>query len=208
MPDTVGTPFNRGETWYGPSGTIDTADYGTNQGLEGYQWEGVDIIKGSTPGVKLVSSQGLTTRRIVRNVSGITLTPGRLAVYKAGFEGKRVDGYVTLDAGRAAGVVDDWLPSGTSPRNGDLFWLIEKGRCLVKTALEANVNNVITAGDWLVGLTAATSQATTAGRFVSYVITSNQTYGVSAALNRIGIAVSAKTTANTNADCLVDVKIY
>ena len=67
----------------------------------------------------------------------------------------------------------------------------------------ADMSADVAAGGWVVALTAATSGATTAGRVAPQVLT-----GATAALaamvqNRIGRALTAKTTANTNADMLV-----
>jgi hypothetical protein len=105
-----------------------------------------------------------------------------------------------------AGVVDEWLPSA-GVVDDDLFWIVRKGPTLVLTDLAGGAANVITSGANLVALTAATSQATTAGRVQEYAFTTNVTALQSQVLNRLGKAMSAKTTANTNADLLVDLQL-
>lgn len=144
----------------------------------------------------------------VRNTSGIALTPGRVVRFKAGKEGREVDGYTTTTAAKGDGIVDPYL-TGTVPDDG-IFWLIVEGPVLMKTSLAGDAENVISVGSVLYALTAATSQATTAGRPVAWggTFTATQTTDGTAAniiMNRFGRALSAKTTANTNADVLVDV---
>jgi hypothetical protein len=116
-----------------------------------------------------------------------------------------VDGYTTLDWVRGDGVVDDHLPSAGVP-NGDLFWLIVEGPALMRTDLAGGALNVISDGDRLAALTAATSQATTAGRVQSFVATTNVTNAISGVLNVCAIAMSAMTTGQTNSAVLADVK--
>jgi hypothetical protein len=204
-------PFARGTTWYDGS-SIDTTNYG-GINLEGTIWEFEDTspleFPANTGGAR-TSRTGRPVRcMIVRNVSGITLLPKRLVTLQtAGTDGKfligRVDGYVTTD-GQEGYPVDEYLPS-TGVVNGDLFWVVIDGPALVITDLAGGVNNSINVGDVLTGLTAATSQATTAGRVKKQVLTGATAPLAVEVMNRIGRALSAKTTAQTNNDILVDVR--
>jgi hypothetical protein len=66
---------------------------------------------------------------------------------------------------------------------------------------------VFSEGTKLLALTAATSQATTAGRVAPYYDTSSVTDAQAQLKGIIGEALSAKTTANTNVDMLCDIQI-
>lgn len=141
--------------------------------------------------------------RLVKNSSGIALLPKRLVTFKAGTNRTEVDGYATTTAadGKSVVVVDEWLPAAGVPANS-YFWVVIEGPTEVLTDLAGGANNLIPEDTVLVALTAATSQATTAGRVAPQDLT-----GATAPLgNQIqgafGRAMSAKTTANTNADLL------
>jgi hypothetical protein len=206
MSGNVTALFNRGFTYTG--GTPDAI--AQSSGSEGAICQFKDEYR-SGSGVLVKRSNQLITAMCVRNVSGIALTPGRLVRWKALFRGKRVDGYTTTTTAEVAGVVDDALPS-TGVANNDLFWLIRKGPCLVKTPLVADVSNVFTENDILIAMTAVTSQSTTAGRPITWALTATSTgttdgTGALYIINRIGRAMSAKTTANTNADLLCDLQL-
>jgi hypothetical protein len=145
---------------------------------------------------------------LVRNVSGITLLPSRIAIYASGFVEKRVDGYTHLTAEEGAGIVDPFLPSNGVP-NGDLFWLIESGVVPVRSPL-TNFSADCAVGDILYAITAASSQAGAAGRFTRWGGTfsaAENTDGTAAKilLNHIGRAMSACTTAGT--DQLINVRV-
>lgn len=170
-----------------------------------------DVAPGQAAGAKVRRSNRQTTCILVRNVSGIALLPKRIARWASGYRGKRVDGYTTATAAEAAGVIDEHLPAAGVPAN-DLFWLAVRGPSLVLTDLAGGANNVIAVDDTLIALTAATSQATTAGRVVTWGLTATSTATTDGTLsnyllNYLGKAMSAKTTANTNADLLVDLQI-
>jgi len=151
-------------------------------------------------------TQGTIECMMVRNESGINLLPGYAVSWTAGSRFKSVDGYVTVTAGEAAGIVDPYLKAA-GVRDDDIFWLVRKGQVNVKTSLAGNAENVISEGDILYALTAATSQATTAGRVIAFAATTGTTSALQQLYNRIGRALSAKTTAQTNADVTVDVNI-
>ena len=119
-----------------------------------------------------------------------------------------MDGYARLFAARSF-PVDEFLPSAGVAVN-DLFWIVMQGPAIVLTGIACDAGNVITEGDRVVAATGATSQATTAGRVRTHdQDTAANSTGSALAnqiFNAIGAALSAKTTANTNADLLVDVK--
>lgn len=170
-----------------------------------------DVAPGQASGAKARRSNRQTLCILVRNASGIALLPKRIARWKSGQRGKQVDGYTTTTAAEAAGVIDEHLPASGVPAN-DLFWLAVKGPSLILTSLAGDAENVISVDDTLVALTAATSQATTAGRAITWGLTATSTGSTNGTLtnhilNQLGKAMSAKTTANTNADLLVDLQI-
>lgn len=200
MSDNVTGLPKRGFTYHG--GTPDSI--GKTLGLEGHPMRFMDDYPGSG-GVRVKRSDSQVYAVLVRNVSGITLTPGRTVSWKAGFRGRRIDGFTTTTAQEVAGVVDDQLPAA-GVANNDLFWLIVKGPVLIKTPLAAGAGSVFAEGDVLVALTAATSQATTAGR--PAVLASAATTNTAAAIiNRYARVMSAMTTAQTNTNMLVDLNI-
>lgn len=202
--DNVSQIFARGQTYNGPNKTL-SATYATSVALEGVTKRFDDLDSATTTGAKVPRSQKQVTCMCVRNTSGITLEAKRVVRWASGYRNKRVDGYCTTDHSEVAGVVDEFLTNGV--RNHDLFWIAVRGPSLVKTSLGADATNVIALDDKLTALTAATSQATTAGRVQAFAATSNLTNAISATQNLIGYAMSAKTTANTNADVLVDLVI-
>lgn len=203
--------FSRGRTFY-DGNTIDTANY-DGIPLEGkeYVFEDVDPRAAATsPGSSPGQRTGRYVRcRIVRNVSGVTLLPKRVVSGQktAGMFTKRIDGYTTLTAGDRLGVIDEYLPAA-GVKNGDLFWLVVEGPALCLTDIAGGAANVINVGDRVVALTAATSQATTAGRVASQDITGATSVLGGQIENMIGRALSARTTANTNTDILVDVGVW
>lgn len=206
MPNVAAPTFIRGQTYYGASGTIPTTP-GTSVQYEGFEKAFKDDTAVSGTGAKGVRSAREIYCRCVRNASGINLLPKRLVAYKSGYWGQRVDGYTSTDFARPAGVVDDQLPA-SGVRNGDLFWLQYRGPALCTTDPASAGTNVHTQGVGVVALTAAASTfSTTAGRVQTYFVTSNATIIGSQAMNLVGIAMSAKTTAQTNADVLVDLTL-
>lgn len=205
MSNSVAGFPRRGRTFYEGNTPPTDANIGQSLKLEGLQKSFSDTDPSVTAGPKLNRSNRRVECRLVRNVSGITLAAKRLVTWAAGYRGRRVDGYATLGTQECAGVVDDHI-GAAGVLDNDLFWLVQKGPCLCRTDVAALVS--IVEHDLLVALTAVTSQSTTSGRVVALVAgTTNVTFMVSAAVNRVGRAISAKTTANTNADILVDLEI-
>jgi len=142
--------------------------------------------------------------QIVRNVSGVTLQPGRLVTYKLGVYGKQVDGYCTTTA-QEAHPVDDAIPY--SVPNNDLFYIVLQGTTKIYTGRDgASANslaNATTTQTVVVALTAATSQSTTAGRMSAQDLTGATAVLGNQLQNRIGVALSARTTNNTQTLTLV-----
>ncbi len=151
--------------------------------------------------------------RLMRNHSGITIQRRRLVTHASGYWNKRFDGYATLDnAANVAGVVDEHLNS-TGVVDHDMCWVVVNGPTLVRTPLGADATNVFEEGTLLLALTAATSQCTTAGRVQPFYDTSSVTVATNQIKGILGVALSAKTTANTGgltttaAEILCDIQI-
>ncbi len=214
MPDNVGALPQRGKTYLtGPNRTADST--GTvSKAIEGIVKVFKDLDYGSsyTP-TKAPRSGGEVTCILVRNASGVALLPKMAVTWKANNRGKQVDGYADFAPDRAiAGIVDEWLPAAGCPAN-DYFWLVVKGPTLALTVKEADGNNVIEVDDWLVNNTAAAStHSTTGGRVQPAIavagLTTNITFAQSSNLYKFARAMSAKTTANTNADVLINVDLF
>ena len=202
-----------GKTYHGtrtPPTDYDTT--GDTVSLEGTKITFRDYATSNTVGLpKSITSGRPLIARMVRNTSGGALLPGYAVTWEAGYEKRRVDGRATTTAVRIAGIVDPFLPAA-GVRDDDMFWLVQGGPCLCKTSLAGDGENVISVGDVLYALTAATSGATTAGRVVAWAGTfsaAETTDGTAGLilLNQFGRALSAKTTANTNANILVDLEL-
>lgn len=173
---------------------LDTADSTSYEDLLGTEVEFEDF----TPGSGAARNTGLKTKYVlVRNSSGATLLPGRACVWRAGYRGRAVDGMVTTTAGEIAGIVDPFLPSSGVGAN-HLFLLAIGGPSFVRTDIAASANNVFSEGSLLVGLTAATSQATTSGRVSVADFTGATVNLANQLLNGVARAMSANTTAQTN----------
>lgn len=203
--------FDRGKTYF-DGRTITAADVAATKHLEGQEKVFEDIDYSAGPFTRTLRSGRKVRCRCVRNNSGIALLPKRLVTMEAtaGDWGKRVDGYADVNAERAY-PVDEFLVSTGVPVD-DLFWIVVEGPAMCSTALEANGDNVIAVGDRLTSQTAATSGATTAGRVKKQAALSAATSGVvdfttifAEGTQYVGSALSAKTTANTAADILVDI---
>ena len=194
-------PFGLGKTFYNGT-TIDTTDLG-GQHLEGVACRWL-YDPSSTQGQTRTNNYRQTI--VVRNVSGIALLPGRIALWKSTLFGKRVDGMSNTTAQAVAGIVDDTLPAAGVPTN-DLFHLVVSGPCLIRQSL-SDLGADLAQDDWVYAITAATSQATTSGRFERFVGTFGDTHttnGTAANIlfNRIGRAMSTSLTSNTNGNVLV-----
>ena len=197
-------PFGPGETFYNVFANLTQAN--TNDGIqyEGREWVFEDI----NPQTKVNRTQQYVRRRIVRNISGGALLPGRLVQFSNapnanGVYGGQVDGYAFTTAQRAY-PVDEFLPAA-GVQNNDLFWIVVDGPASILTDL-ASLNPNIAVGDKVIAQTAATSGATTAGRIIDInANTGSATAIAQDALGYIGTAMSAATTAQTNTSTLVQV---
>lgn len=193
-------PFPRGETFFG---TSDTTDSSSGAQLEGREY----FFRDSDP--RAVGAGDRTNRivrcRIVRNMAAVTLFAKYCATFQAtaGKFGQRIDGLVDVN-GEECYPIDEYLTSA-GVRVNDLFYVVVEGPALVRTSLAGNSENVINVGDRLCGLTAATSGATTAGRVKTQDLTGATAILANQVQGRIGYALSAATTANTNSDVLCDV---
>lgn len=147
---------------------------------------------------------GYNLYRCVENESGIALAPKRVVNYKTASEKKEVDGYCSVAADRAAGIVDESLPSTGAP-DGHLFWILVKGVGIAKTALGADARNVFSVDTPVVAATAATSQAATAGYVGAPDLTGATAVLAKQIYNQFARAMSAKTTANTGVEILLNV---
>ena len=178
----------------------------TGQNPEGY----VKAFNRTTVayGANIPSQQKQTVCMLVRNVSGITLLPGRAVTWYTGKDNKQVGGYSRVQGEYCAGIVDDELTNGC-PAN-DLFWLMIGGPGLIKTPLAQYT--AITAGDILVGNTGTTAEATAAtsgaaGRAQVAALTTTVTAIQTAQRNRLGRALSACSSQGYHQDVLVDLDI-
>lgn len=212
MSDNVSGMPNRGKTYLtGPNRTADSTATSTKS-IVGLTKTFADLDYSVNPAV--ARSQGQVVCRLVRNSSGISLLPKMVVTWKSGARGKEVDGYADFSPDiDVAGIVDEWLPS-TGVANNDYFWLVVKGPTLALTGLVGDETNSIGMHAWLINLTgAASTVSTTSGRVGPAVLptaglTTNITFAQSNNLHKIGRAMSAKTTANTNASILIDVDLY
>ncbi len=202
MADVASMPLKLGATLMGKTRTIDS------NALPGVHLEGgirTFRIKTLADKTILVNQSDLVVMA-VRNVGAAALTPGRLVTWAAGYVKRRVDGYARTTAVQVAGVVDPYL-SSSGVRVNDVFWLVVRGLTYAKTDLAAGANNLLPEGTILVALTAATSGATTSGRVAPQDLTGATAVLGAQIQNRIGQVVTARTTANTNVDVLIDLQL-
>lgn len=188
-------PFPRGEY-------VDATEFAHLEGVE-YVFEDIDY---SSQGVKSARTNRQVVCRVMNNQSGIALLPKRVLGLEAlaGKYGSRSKGYTTTTAEKGFGV-DEFLPSSGVPTD-NLFWGVVKGPTVVKTSL-SNMTASVAVGDPVVAITAATSQATTAGRINSQVLAVTEAALANAVRNAIGRALTARTSNETDADILVDVGV-
>lgn len=204
MSDNVVALPALGKTYLnGPNRTPDSTPT-SSKAIEGIVKRFKNVNYNSTTGaqVKDTVSGGDVIAILVRNASGIALTPGRLVTWKTTLQGRQVDGYSTVDYAQCAGVVDPFLPTAGVAAN-DYFWIFVKGLCLVKKAADTNT---LTKDDYVLAVTAASSQNAAAGRIQSIALVNNATTATLMALNRIGVASSTSNT--SGADILVRLDLY
>lgn len=178
-------PFARGVSM---ANTTDIARY------EGKIFEFEDI--NPTSPFTLLSKERVKCR-LVKNTALVALLPGYLLPGLAANYFAQAAGYARLTAGLCAGVVDEYLPTAGVPA-GYYFWAVVQGPTSMQTDLAAGANNLLPAETVLVALTAVTSQATTAGRVAPQDLSGATALLGAQLYNQVGIAISARTTANTN----------
>lgn len=191
MQTTEALPFNRGETFFGTTTPSDDAESSVHEGKTYWVWD--DTYK--VP-IKI---------RCVRNTHGAAIEAKRAMIYKTGYTQKRVDGYCHVTADQVAGFSDFAYGSKTIANN-DLFWMIVGGLAVGLTDIAASAANLLPEWSNIVGLTAATSGATTAGRISVADLTGATAVLADQILNNLGRNMTARTTANTNSDILISLR--
>lgn len=213
-------PAYRGRTLYG-SNTIPASTAWDPTGVEG-QVRVFNDRDAFTPPTAGEYTPGLAKPRtqggreviciFVRNNSGVTLYPGRAVAWDPAARGRRVIGYTNTTAQEVAGIVDEYLTWANGVRNGDCFWLVVKGHCVIpQPEAQASFADSWAAGDILyalthgAGSTAAQSAVATseAGRLTRWATTfsATQTTDGTAArivMNRVARVVSAISSARSS----------
>ena len=198
-------PFELGETLAGTDadGNLINAD---KLGLV-YEFPASDL-SGTTPKKRRT---GKPIKAIaLRNLSGARLYGKRIARCNktAGYAlVQSVDGYSTVLNDGPAVIIDEFIATVGVAAN-DIFWGIVSGPVTVLTPLAGATFNAtgIAVGDNLVAATGSTTGATSSGRIAGHAL-ANATDAAGAfagAANRIGHALSARTSGETNSDLLID----
>lgn len=192
-------PIPRGQTWYNGA-TIDTNDLGAVQ-VEGKEWLFEDI----NPFTGILRTNHFVRCRLMRNVAAAAIAAKTVVTGKsaAGLNMSRFDGACKATAEDVVGVVDEYLVTAC-PVN-DVCWVVVDGPTACLVDLAGGANNVLPIGTRVVALTAATSGATTAGRVAPQDLTGATSLLANQIQNCIGRAMTARTTANTTLDVLIDV---
>jgi hypothetical protein len=196
---TESLPFPRGTTASAGLATVDTTVLAN---LEGKEY----VVEDEDPATATARTGRQVKLRMLRNKSGFALLPKKTCKYStntADIYPSHVRGHGHLTAERVA-IVDEYLPAA-GVADGDLFYGVIEGPSLCLTDLAGGANNLIPIGTSLVSLTAATSNATTAGRVAPQDLTGATGLLGNQLQNRIGVAITAMTTSQTNAGVLVDV---
>lgn len=211
MRDNITTP-ERGQTWYNgdtPDGNDTSFEnvIGCTKVFEDVKW-GDRGIKPSRTGQRSVVC------RLLRNVSGITVYAKDL-VQVDPTNPNHILGRART-TGQKCYPVDEFLPATGCPNN-DLCWVVVKGPAIISTPMNgADFSTAsIAAGAILAALTTSggsTTAGTTAsaGRVAGFAIVAATTVAqftdlLNVAVNTVGMAMSAITSGQTNADILVDV---
>lgn len=207
-------PFPRGTTYY-QGRTIDTSNYEGTE-LEGIRrtFEDIDL---SAAGAKTRRTARDVVCQLMRNTCGITLLPGDLVTCSTA-NPPRVNGNADSAADARCVLVDEYLPSTGVP-NGDLFWAVIRGPGMAKTPpVAGGFSATIAAGDVLVAATGSAASTAAAATTNDNASVAKQVFAaptdagstatfVAQLNNRIGVAMSARTTAETNSDILVDMNV-
>lgn len=224
-------PFPLGTTFF-DGGTADTTS-SVPLNLEGkeYETEDINVAPATYSSTKTLRTAYLKRVRIMRNVSGVALVGGYLcAPQEGGTDGRyflgRTNGYATVGGAVPtqcipAYGIDEWLPSAGCANN-DLFYATVDGPFLgVSSSTAADILGLsnsgaaqpVQVGDILYAASAAASTNTTnlstatCGRIANLTGTTtaagNAITGFFQIINRIGRALSALTTTQTNTSLLM-----
>lgn len=201
-------PFPRGNTWYNggyiPNFLSPPPDYSGQPGgfnLEGKEYEFEDETYGTGFYVKV---------RCVRNNSGINIKPGQLCTFTTTY----VDNVTIVSYGTCVGSVctteaadafpaDEFLPPAGVPQ-GDLFYVVVKGPCLLTT--DTSLAAAITAGEKVVACSATGTTSTNAGAIIPQDTTQVTAPLYNQIQNAVGRALSACSSGGTATQILVGVK--
>lgn len=199
--------LERGQTWYRGRTPDSNALEATN--LEGQEFWHDDIDLSASGQIKVHRSPHKIRTIVVRNMGTPALLPKMTCVFSAtaNVNRRRVAGMGYLTGQSVAGVVDEFIAAAGCPQY-DLCHVVVEGPAMMTTSLAGNAENLIAVGDVLCQLTAATSGATTAGRPVPQDLTGATALLGAQIQNRIAVAMSAKTTGQTNGDVLAYVKVW
>lgn len=206
-------PFDRGTTHYGTDRTIDTNN------LEGAELEGVvrlfEDLNYSAAGAKTRRTNRRVLCMLIRNFCGINILPGQVVTCSTA-NPPRVNGNADSAAEDRCVFVDEWLPS-SGVRHGDLFWAVLRGPVLSRTPPVAGVANIaagakIVAATGASASTAATATTNDNGSVAPQVLAAPTDAGSTTTFsnqvqNKLGYAMSARTTSETNAAILIDANI-
>lgn len=211
-------PFKRGSTHFGPAGgaVTPTLDDTAAAQYVGRRYVHEDLAYNTGAWVEV---------QVCRNDSGISLAPGRLAkvgpaptAYNLGGSNTPGNlgtgaclGYANVGSTGTQGpekafVIDEMLTYNVPPY--DLFYIVLKGPTLAYTSsatADFADTNTIGVGDWLHAATAATSQATTAGRVAVASFAASSASVIAAAIaNVVGKAMSSAASTQTNTQILIE----
>lgn len=201
-------PFQRGSTFYNGETIVTppSGDFLGGYNLEGleYTWQDSELPGGGY-------GTGLLVRcRVVRNSTGGPVLPGQLVSLNA--TSRAIDNAAVLPGTNADSIArttathgypaDEFLPAAGVP-NGDLFYVVVGGPCLMKTAQSGTVTLAV--DQKVVGGTMAGTTSADAGAIVA-----QDTSGATSALatqiqNAVGRAMSACSSNGTGQPVLVNV---
>lgn len=208
-------PFARGSTYFGMTGgaVTPTLDDTSAAQLVGREYVHEDTTYNTGSWVKV---------RVLRNDAGITLQPGRLAKVGPAPTASNLGGSTTAgNLGMGACIGYTSVGPATAPEPGyvidellkfnvplyDLFYAVVKGPCLVYTSsatADFSDANTIGVGDYIHAATAATSQATTAGRAAVASFAGATAVLAAQIHNTVGRAMSSAASTQTNTLILME----
>lgn len=200
-------PFDLGETLKGKD------DDGN---LIGKNWLGrVYVITSRDVGNTAIARK-LANRQLLavplRNESGATMLGkrGALLTRTAGYSQlESVNGYAATLAEKGVVIIDEYLATN-GVADDDIFWGIFAGPVTVLTPeAGAAFNGDIAVGAQLVAATASATNTTVAGRVSNVTLpgTTGATVAHAMAANQVGVAMSARTTGETNSDLLINASL-